>query len=107
MVNEIKTVEQFESDVVAKGGYALVDFWAVWCRPCKMMAPVLDAASEIFDGKVAFHKVNVDEVPELAAKFEIMSIPNMIVFKDGKPIDAITGYNPIDTFKEKLSSIVG
>lgn len=107
MVNEITSVSQFESDVLNKSGYALVDFWAVWCRPCKMMAPVLEAASEVFADKVAFHKVNVDEVQELAAKYEIMSIPNMIVFKDGKPVDAITGYNPIDEFKAKLSAIIG
>ncbi len=64
----------------------LVRFWAVWCRPCKMMGPVIEGASELFEGQVSFYKVNVDEVSELASKYEIMSIPNMIMFKDGKPV---------------------
>ena len=107
MVTEIKTAEQFEKDVLGKSGFALVDFFSLWCRPCKMMGPVIEGASELFEGQVSFYKVNVDEVSELASKYEIMSIPNMIMFKDGKPVGSITGYHPIAELKQKIHDIIG
>lgn len=81
----------FNSEVVNAGGVVLVDFWAPWCGPCKAMAPVVDAIAERFDGRYKFCKVNVDENKELAKTYNIMSIPTLIVFKNGKVNNIMTG----------------
>ena len=81
------------SDFVGKGQYTLVDFWASWCGPCRMVSPIIDEiANERTDVKVG--KVNVDEQPELAAKFGVMSIPTLIVMKDGKVVNQTAGARP-------------
>ena len=70
------------------------DFWAAWCGPCRMLAPVLDELSESFQDSAVFVKVNVDEEEEAAMKFSISSIPNVIAFKGGKPVDNSLGFKP-------------
>ena len=85
------TSENFESEVVNSGKTFLLDFWAPWCGPCKAMAPVVDAIAERFDGQYKFCKVNVDENKELAKTYNIMSIPTLIVFKNGKVNNIMTG----------------
>ena len=87
-------------------GYALVDFWATWCPPCRMMAPVLESAEQQLGDKINFVKVDVDEQQQLATEFDIMSIPTLVVFKDGKPVKRMSGYRPLDTFVEELKSAV-
>lgn len=89
MVKEIKT-QEFEEEVINGSKPALVDFWASWCGPCKMLSPVVDSVSEQYDG-VDFYKVNVDEEPEIAREFGIMSIPTLILFKDGEMLDESVG----------------
>ena len=89
MVKEIKT-QEFEEQVIGGSKPALVDFWASWCGPCKMLSPVVDSVSEQYDG-VDFYKVNVDEEPEIAREFGIMSIPTLILFKDGEMLDQSVG----------------
>ena len=69
----------------------LVDFWAEWCGPCKMIAPILDEIAQEEAGKLRIGKLNVDEAPDIARRFEVMSIPTMIVFKDGEPAKRIIG----------------
>ena len=75
-------------------GVTLVDFWAPWCGPCKMIAPVLDELAAEMQGKAKFVKMNVDENPQVAGQFGIMSIPTLIVFKDGKPVNTRVGGQP-------------
>lgn len=92
MVNDIKTNE-FKEKVIDSGKTVLVDFWASWCGPCKMLSPAVDSVSEQVSG-ADFYKVNVDEEPELAREYGIMSIPTLIVFKNGEIADQSVGVIP-------------
>jgi thioredoxin 1 len=106
MSKEIYSAADFEKEIINHKGYALVDFWATWCQPCRMMAPVLESAEQQLGDKINFVKVDVDEQQQLAAEFDIMSIPTLVVFKDGKPVKRMSGYRPLDTFVEELKSAV-
>lgn len=106
MSKEIHSAADFEKEIINHKGYALVDFWATWCPPCRMMAPVLESAEKQLGGQINFAKVDVDEQQQLAAEFDIMSIPTLVVFKDGKPVKRMSGYRPLDAFVEELKSIV-
>ena len=79
--------ENFEDTI--KSGVTLVDFWAEWCGPCQMMLPILDQFSDSMGDKMTVAKVNVDENPEIAGQFRVMSIPTLIVFKDGAPVETL------------------
>lgn len=81
---------------------AVVDFWAVWCMPCLMVAPIIENLAKKHEGKIAFGKVNVDEERDIAMRFGIMSIPTIIIFKDGKMVDQIIGAMPEKILEEKL-----
>jgi thioredoxin 1 len=89
-------------DEFIKKGTVLVDFFAEWCMPCLMMAPVMDDLSNKFKGKINFGKVDVDENHVMAEKLHVHSIPNFILFKDGKPVERFTGSMPSEDFEEKL-----
>ena len=87
------TKDNFQTEVLEANGTVLVDFWASWCGPCKMIGPIIDQiADERGDVKVC--KINVDDEPELAAKFRVMSIPTLIVFKDGQVVTQSMGAKP-------------
>jgi thioredoxin 1 len=92
----IGTSENFEKEVLKSSVPVVVDFWASWCGPCKMLSPIVDKVSEMpeYKGKVHFMKVNVDEQPDLAGKYNIMSIPTLMIFKKGKLVDARLGAMP-------------
>ena|SRR3989304_1782328 len=91
-----------EFEDFTKKGTVLVDFFADWCMPCLMMAPVMDDLSEKFRGKIKFGKVDTEENPALATKFNIRSIPNFVLFKNGKPAERFVGAMPAEDFEEKL-----
>ena len=89
MSEVILTNQNFEEEV--KEGLVLVDFFATWCGPCKMIAPVISQIAEEYKGKVKVGKVNVDDESALAMKYQISSIPTLILFKDGEPINSLIG----------------
>ena len=98
------TKDTFQAEVADSKVPVLVDFWASWCMPCKMIAPVLEQIqAELGNEKIKIVKVNVDEQQELAAKFGIMSIPTLILFKDGKKADSFLGAMPKDVLLSKLA----
>ena len=103
---EIINKENFDSKI--EKGVVLVDFFANWCMPCKMLSPVLEEASELFGDKVSIYKVDVDKDNELAARFNVMSIPNLILFKDGKAVNQLVGFaskqDIVDFIKTALKS---
>lgn len=84
-------------------GVKLVDFWATWCGPCRMIAPVLEDLAADFDGKADVLKLDVDQNQATAAKYEVMSIPTLIVFKDGEPVDKVVGFQPKENLAEVLN----
>lgn len=81
--------ENFNSEV--QSGFTFVDFWAEWCTPCKMIAPIIEDIAKEMDGKVKIGKLDTDKDPEIAGLYGIQGIPTLILFKDGKPVDRITG----------------
>lgn len=85
---------EFTDKVLKAAQPVLVDFWAPWCGPCKMVAPELEAVAADYDGKALVAKVNVDEQPELASQFKVMGIPTMVVLKDGAEVNRIVGFRP-------------
>lgn len=101
MVNKF-TVENFENEVKNYEGTVLVDFYADWCGPCKMMSPIIDQIAEDYSEKIKVGKVNCDENGELAQNFGIMSIPTILIFKNGNPVKSFVGV----TSKEEITSVL-
>ncbi|RGZ00147.1 thioredoxin [Clostridium sp. AM58-1XD] len=94
------TKENFETEVLNSKGTVLVDFWAEWCMPCRMMMPVVDKIAEE-NPSVKVGKINIDEQEELASRYKVMTIPTLMVFKDGKPVESSIGVQT-KTFVEKM-----
>lgn len=96
------TKDNFETEVMQSDKPVLLDFWAAWCGPCRMLAPVIAEIAKQYDGKVKVGKVNVDEQPELASAFQVASIPTVIVMKNGKVSNVSVGFRP----KEQIEALL-
>ena len=96
----------FDQTVLQAETPVLVDFWAPWCRPCIMAAPVLEELAEEYNGRITFAKLNVDQNAKTAAKYGIMAIPNLIIFKNGNPASQIIGYKPKEELKRDLDAVL-
>ena len=98
------TKDNFESTV--ESGISMVDFWAPWCGPCRMLAPVIDELAEEYEGKAKICKVNSDDEQDLAVKFGVRSIPTIIFMKDGKVVDQMVGAASKQTFADKINALL-
>lgn len=101
------TDKNFEAEVLQSPSPVLVDFWAEWCGPCKMISPVIDELSREFSGKIKIAKLNVDEAQELAAQYNVMSIPTLMFFKGGKVVDHIVGAASKDHLVRAINKNLG
>jgi thioredoxin 1 len=100
--------QNFNEEVLKSKVPVLVDFWAPWCGPCKMQSPIIDELAKEYEGKaVKIGKLNVDEAPQSASKFQIMSIPTLMIFKDGKPVDQMMGVQDKNTLVAKINKYLG
>ncbi len=100
------TSENFENEVVKSDIPVLIDFYADWCGPCKMMAPVVEKLAAEYDGRVKVGKVNVDDEQELAAQFRVMSIPYFLILKNGEVVDKAVGAQSQESLEEKLNKVL-
>ncbi|OAT81463.1 thioredoxin [Desulfotomaculum copahuensis] len=96
----------FDAEVLQSAQPALVDFWAPWCGPCRSMAPVIEELSNEYAGKVKVAKVNVDQNQALAARYGVMSIPTLLMFKDGKVAGQVVGFTPKNVLAKKLDGLL-
>lgn len=96
----LKATDENFDEIISKYRLVVVDFWAPWCGPCRMVAPVIEKLAKEMKGDVVFAKLNTDENSRIAMKFRIMSIPTLIIFKEGKMVDRVVGALPADMLKE-------
>jgi len=99
-------VGNFENEVLEASEAVVVDFWAEWCQPCKMLTPVLDKVAQKYDGKLKVVKCNVDENQDVAMKYGVMSIPNLIFFKDGQVVNQAVGYMSEAQLSTKVDEVL-
>jgi thioredoxin 1 len=99
-------VYSFDDVVIQSEKPVLVDFWATWCKPCLMVAPILDELAEEYDGQVTFTKVDLDQNQKIAANYGIMSIPALIIFKNGEPVANVVGARPKAELKKLVESVL-
>lgn len=100
------TDENFESEVLNSDIPVLVDYWAVWCAPCRMIAPIVEQLAEDYKGKLKVAKMDVDSSPETPANYGISGIPTLMIFKDGKPVETIIGAVPKSKIQAVVDSVV-
>ena len=97
---------EFEKEVLKSQTPAVVDFYADWCGPCRMVSPIIEQLSKEYTGRVKFAKVNTDENPDIALKYGIMSIPTIIVFKNGQVASTVIGAGPASMYKQKIDAVL-
>ena len=98
----VANTDDFNAVVTESKGLTLVDFWAPWCGPCRLLAPTLEQVANEMDGKVQIVKVDIDQNPEISAQYRVMNIPFMVLFKDGNRVDQLLGNHP----KEKITAMI-
>ncbi len=102
---EVKLTDgNFKQEILESSLPALVDFWAPWCAPCNMVAPIIEEIAEEYKGKLKVGKLNVEEAPEVAAKYDIRGIPTLMIFKDGNMVEQIVGVVPKTSIEEKIKT---
>ena len=100
------TEDSFETEVLKSEKVALVDFYADWCGPCKMMAPIVEKLAEEYEGQAVIGKLNIDDEPFVASRYRVLSIPTLMFFKDGKEVDRIVGATDKEEVENKLKSLM-
>lgn len=100
------TKENWDTEVLKADGLVMVDFWAAWCGPCRMVSPIVDELAREYAGKIKVLKLNTDENPEVAGRYQIMGIPTIMFFKDGKTVDKLVGALSKSQYKEKIDSLL-
>lgn len=105
MATQHFTTKSFEEQVLGNDGIVMVDFWADWCGPCKMLGPTMDELAEELDGKALVGKVNIDEQGDIASRFGVMTIPTVIFFKGGEEANRLVGYLPKQRYLDTLASV--
>ncbi|MFB0567213.1 MAG: thioredoxin [Candidatus Bathyarchaeia archaeon] len=104
MNKPVKVTDATFNEIVHEHPLVVVDCWAPWCAPCRMVAPVIEEMARDYTGKILFGKLNVDENPEVAMQYQIMSIPTLLVFKNGKLVDRIVGAMPRQMLEPKITN---
>ncbi len=100
------TTATWETEVLNSSGLVMIDFWAVWCGPCRMIAPTVEELAKEYAGKVKVVKLNTDENPDIASRYKIMGIPTLMFFKSGQKVDQIVGAVPKTQLKSKLDALL-
>lgn len=96
----------FDQMVLQADTPVLVDFWAAWCGPCRMVAPVVEELAQEYEGRISFAKVDVDQSPKIASRYGIMSIPTLLLFKKGEPVSYVVGFRPKADLKQGLDAVL-
>jgi thioredoxin 1 len=100
------TSSTWDSDVLKYQGLVMIDFWAAWCGPCRIVTPTIEELAKEYTGKIKVMKLNTDDNPDIASKYNIMGIPTLMFFKDGRKLDQIVGAVPKQQLKEKIESLL-
>jgi thioredoxin 1 len=101
------TDQNFQQDVLQSNQPVVIDFWAPWCGPCRVVSPIIEELAKEYDGKVKVGKMNVDENPQIAGQFGIMSIPTVMMFRNGQPVQSMVGAKSKDTYKRTIDEVLG
>jgi thioredoxin 1 len=102
----IADTANWDGEVMKSTDVVMVDFWAVWCGPCQMVAPIVEELAQEYQGRLKVMKLNTDEAPEVAGKYQIMSIPSILFFKGGEVVEKIVGARPKQQFKEIIDALL-
>ena len=106
MADKTFTDQTFEDEVIKNEQPVLVDFWAPWCAPCRIVSPIIEELAKEYEGKLKVGKLNVDENPNSASRFGIMSIPSILIFKNGEPVKTMIGAQSKENFKKGIDEIL-